>query len=131
MAQWLILDYVELSGRNQIRDWLDRLPQGDQARINARLRQMALLPHWRNKDKWISKYQGTADIFEFRIKGTVQYRPLGTYYGERTYALLVGTVERNWRIPKRDVELAKSRLVNLRTGRAMLVPHVFDEDTDA
>ena len=127
MAEWVILDYVEPSGRNPIREWLDGLPMADQAKVDYRLQQMLVLPKW--SDKWVSKYRGTKELYEFRISGNkVQYRPLGTYYGRRTYVLLAGAIEKGDEIPKRDIDTAKARLDNLRRGAASTVLHRFDED---
>src|ERR1700730_7688677 len=109
MGVWTLFDYVELSGKNPIRDWLDGLPLKDQAKIDERLRAMEQLDIW--SEKWASKYEGTDEIYEFRITGNkIQYRPLGTYYGRRQYVILAGAIERGDKIPKRDIETAKRRL---------------------
>ena len=93
MALWTFYDYVESTGRNPIRDWLDDLPPDDCAKIDTRLRYMAVMSKW--PEKWVSKYRGADDIFEFRVTGNkVQYRPLGTYYGTKQYLLLAGAIEK-------------------------------------
>jgi len=127
MPLWTFLDYVETSGRNPIRKWLDGLPEGDRAKVDYRLLQMAAMsPPW--PEKWISKYR-TTDLFEFRITGHgVQYRPLGTYWGKSRYVLLAGAIEKGGKIPRSDVETAKRRLNDLHKDPAHAVIHQFDDE---
>ena len=127
MPVWHFFDYVETTGRNKIREWLDGLSDEDQAKIDIRLFTMAAQRRW--PEKWVSKYHGVDDLFEFRITGNrVQYRPLGTYYGgAMSYVLLAGAVEKGGKIPKSDVETAERRLSNLRSNTADVVPHEFDD----
>ena len=129
MVGWTILDYVELTGRNQIRDWLDGLPPKDQAKIDERLRAMEQLDKW--SEKWASKYRGTDEIYEFRITGNkVQYRPLGTYYGKKQYIILAGAIEKGNKIQKRNIEAAKRRLNNIRSGTGAVITHQFEGEGD-
>lgn len=129
MSLWTFFDYVETSGRNPIRAWLDDLPERDQARIDFRLTQMAAMcPPW--PEKWISKYR-TTELFEFRITGDkVQYRPLGIYWGRLRYVLLAGAIEKNDKIPRSDVEAAERRLSDLRKDPSHAVVHQFDDEED-
>ena len=128
MPVWAFFDYVELTGRNKIREWLDALPIADQARIDGRLLVMMGMEKW--QEKWVSKYTGTDDLYEFRIKGSVQYRPLGTYYGEKRYIILGGAIEKGGKIPKSDIETAEQRLSRLRGNDCHAVPHEFDAPDD-
>jgi hypothetical protein len=127
MALWTLYDYIETTGRNPIREWLDSLPLADSAKIDARLRQMAVMPSW--AEKWVSKYHGTTEIYEFRITGkNIQYRPLGTYFGARQYLLLCGAIEKGGKIPKSDVENAERRLASVRKDHAHVTFHQYDGD---
>jgi phage-related protein len=129
MVGWTILDYVELTGRNQIREWLDGLPPKDQAKIDERLRTMEQLDKW--SEKWVSKYEGTDEIYEFRITSNkIQYRPLGAYHGRKRYVILVGAIEKNDKIPKRNIETAKRRLNNIRSGAGAVITHQFEGEGD-
>jgi hypothetical protein len=127
MGIWTLLDYVELSGRNPIREWLDDLPDADRAKIDYRLLQMAGEVTWR--DKWISKYRGTDELYEFRISGNkVEYRPLGTYFGRLTYLILSGAIERGDKIPKSVINTAEKRLANAKDNPRHCVKHQFDDE---
>jgi phage-related protein len=130
MPFWTFFDYVEKSGRNPIREWLDGLPEDDHAKIDYRLIQMAAMrPPW--PEKWISKYR-TTELFEFRITGNkVQYRPLGIYWGRLRYVLLAGAIEKGDRIPKSDIDTAERRLSDLRKDPMHhAVIHQFDGEED-
>jgi hypothetical protein len=129
MAFWTFYDYVELSGRNPIRKWIGQLSDGDRAKVDYRLLQMAGEEVWR--EKWISRYRGTKELFEFRISGNrVEHRPLGSYFGTKGYILLIGTSERDGKIPKSDVTTAERRLVNAQNDRRYCVEHQFDGASD-
>ncbi len=129
MPLWTFFDYVEKSGRNPIREWLDGIPDGNRAKIDYRLTQMAAMrPPW--PEKWVSKYQ-TTELFEFRITGDrVQYRPLGVYWGKLRYVLLAGAIEKGGKLPKSDVEAAERRLSDLRKDPSHAVVHQFDDEED-
>jgi hypothetical protein len=128
MPLWTFYDFVEKSGRNPIREWLDDIPEDDSAIIDYRLTQMAAMrPPW--PEKWISKYK-TTDLFEFRIKGRVQYRPLGVYWGKLRYILLAGAIEKGGKIPTSDIETAERRLSDLRKDPSHAVVHQFDDEED-
>ena len=125
MALWTFYDYIEATGRNPIREWLDSLPPADSAKIDARLRQMTALPKW--AEKWVSKYTGTKELYEFRITGKdVQYRPLGTYFGIKQYILLSGAIEKGGKIPASDIENAERRLSSARKDHAHVAFHQYD-----
>jgi phage-related protein len=129
MGAWTFFDYVELTGRNPVREWLDGLPEEDMAKIDYRLRNMCAMARW--SEKWISKYRGTDDIFELRISGNkVEYRPLGTYYGARRFVILAGAIEKGDKIPKSDIETAKTRLSNLKKDSQHARLHQFDGEGD-
>lgn len=129
MPLWTFFDYVEKSGRNPVREWLRDLPDGDRAKIDYRLTQMAAMhPPW--PEKWISKYQ-TTELFEFRITGNrVQYRPLGIYWGRLRYVLLAGAIEKGDKLPRSDLEAAERRLSDLRKDPSHAVIHQFDDEED-
>jgi hypothetical protein len=124
MPIWKFFNYAELTGRNKVREWLDGLSMADQARIDNRLLTMIGMERW--LEKWVCKYTGTDDLYEFRIKGSVQYRPLGTYFGEKRYVILAGAVEKGDKIPKSDIQTAEERLSRLRGNARHAVPHKFD-----
>jgi|GEM_PF-5723915 len=125
MAVWRFFDYVGLTKRNKIREWLDTLPDGDRARIDSRLLIMIALPNW--PEKWVSKYRCQEELYEFRIKGrNIQYRPLGTYYGTKQYVILNGAIEKGGKIEKSDVDVALVRLNKLKRNNAYVVLHEFD-----
>jgi phage-related protein len=127
VSGWTFFDYVELTGRNQIRNWLDGLPEEDCAKIDYRLRQMSAMATGAWPEKWISKYHGTAEIFELRISGNrVKYRPLGTYYGPRRFIILAGAIEKGWRIPRSDIETAERRLSNVQRNSKYARLHQYD-----
>ena len=127
MPLWTFFDYVEKSGRNRIREWLDDLSVEDRAKVDYRLLQLAAMrPPW--PEKWVSKYQ-TTELYEFRITGNrVQHRPLGVYWGKLRYVLLLGAMEKGDKIPKFDIATAEERLSNLRRDPSHAVIHQFDDD---
>lgn len=131
MAIWTFYDYVELTGRNPIREWLDGLGEDGSARIDYRLLQMTAMPLGSWSEKWISKYTGTNEIYELRIAGNkIQYRPLGTYFGARKFILLRGAIEKGDKVPKSDIESAKDRLSAVRRDPRHARLHQYDDEDD-
>jgi hypothetical protein len=129
MPVWQFFDYAELTGRNKILDWLSKLPAADQARIDNRLLQMVATSRW--PEKWVSKYESTGTLYEFRIKGNnVQYRPLGTYYGKLRYIILAGAIEQGGNIPKSDVDTANDRHGRVKRNNIHAIPHQFYSQGD-
>jgi hypothetical protein len=127
MAIWTFYDYIELTKRNPIRRWLDGLSDGARGKIDVRLLQMSGMTRW--PEGWVSKYHGTEEIFELRIiHSNVQYRPLGTYFGEKQFILLNGAVEKG-KIPKSDIEVAQTRLQAIRKDSRHVHFHEYDPDT--
>jgi phage-related protein len=127
MGVWTIYDYVEKTGRNPVRDWLDTLPESDCAKVDYRLQQMAAMPRW--PEKWVSKYQGYDDIFELRISGNkIEYRPLFAYHGEKQFIILVGAIEKGGKIPKQDLETAQKRLTKLLKDPVHARLHQYDDE---
>lgn len=129
MAIWTLYDYIELTGQNPVRRWLDAIPDDDRAKIDYRLQQMEGMMKW--SEKWVSKYTGTKDIFELRITGNkIQYRPLGSYFGQRQFILLTGAIEKGDKIPKSDIETAEARLDRARNDSRHVQFHQYDDDDD-
>jgi hypothetical protein len=75
---WTFRNFVDGRGQNVIKEWLDGLPPKAKAKINARVRALAVIDEWPRL--WIKKLHGYDDIFEMRVVlFNVQYRPLGFY----------------------------------------------------
>ena len=129
MAVWDFFDYAELTGKNKIFEWLCALPPADQAKIDGRLLQMVALARW--PEKWVSTYESSGNLLEFRIKGAnVQYRPLGSYNGRRKYVILAGAIEKDGKIPRNDVDTANDRHGRVRENERHAVPHQFYSESD-
>lgn len=128
MARVRFYDYVE-NGHNRIREWLDTLSPGDQERINTRLRTMEQLDQQLWSDKWIKDYK-TTELFELRIKGSVQFRPLGRYDGAGRFVILGPAVEKGGKLKPGDVGTAESRSERLRKDPRHAQLHQFDDDPD-
>jgi hypothetical protein len=129
MSVWTFFDYAELSGRNQISEWLSGLPVGVRAKIDNRLLHMIASPRW--PEKRISRYHSTGKLYEFRISGNkVEYRPLGFYYGPHRYIILAGAIEKGDKIPKSDVDTANERHDRARKNSKHAVAHQFEDEGD-
>lgn len=130
MAHWRFYTYIELTGRNPVREWIDGLPDAAAiAYIDVRLQNMMGMSAW--PEKWISKYRTTKEIFEFRIThNKIQYRPLGAYFGQRKFLLLTGAIERNGKIPHSDIETAERRLALAKGDDRHVKELQFDDESD-
>jgi phage-related protein len=130
MARCWFYDYVELTGRKPVREWLTALPGHDKAKIDLRLQHIEAMPLSSWSDKWVSKYRGT-ELFELRISGKkIEYRPLGVYFGQGKFVILAGAIEKGDKLKKSDVEVAEQRLRRLREDARHARAHEFDDEED-
>jgi hypothetical protein len=107
---WSFKVFKTGGGRNIMDEWLEGLPEEDQAAIEARI---ALLKGIRvGITHYFDKRKDSNKIFEIRIKGNrVQYRPLGCFgFGRGVFTLLMGAKEKDWKlVPKTAVKTAEER----------------------
>lgn len=96
---WMFRDYLDESGENLIRPWLDSLPLPVSVKIDARIRYLSDSRIW--PEQYVSALKGCPHILELRVVfGGVQYRPLGCHgLGMRTFTLLIGAIEKG-KIPQ-------------------------------
>ncbi len=124
MAIWSLWDYVELSGRNRVSEWLHTLPDDAQAAIAARLLKMESLDKW--SDKWASSLSGYDKIVELRIGfNKVQYRPLGMYLSDHRFVILCGAIEKGGELPVREIKKAVKRRKDVLGEAKHVRPHQY------
>jgi hypothetical protein len=89
--------------------WLNGLPLRDQAKIEAFIRRLELIEHW--PPNLVFPLTGYRKIYELKIRGRIQYRPLGCYGPEHDeFTLLVGAEERDDKFePKNAPAIATER----------------------
>jgi hypothetical protein len=121
---WTFRDYLDESGGNLIRPWLDSLPLPVGVKIDARIRYLAESRIW--PEQYISALRGCPQIFELRVVfGGSQYRPLGCYgLGLRAFTLLVGAIEKG-KIPRPILETALARRETVLGDRNRSCEHDF------
>src|SRR5882672_2844489 len=97
LMPWTFRDFLDGHGRNVITPWLDELPPKAKAKINARLRHLAIDDHWPHP---FVKKLGGYDVYEITVQHFgIQYRPLGFYGPQRAeFTLLLGAIEQGDRI---------------------------------
>ena len=125
MKSWIILDFVNMRGENEILSWLNSLPRKAKAKINARLVTLAGYPEpW--PPQYISAYNGWDDVYELKIVfGGRQFRPLGCYGPERRQFTILSGGEEKGKIPTRLLGVADERRKLVFDGSARTVPHDF------
>jgi hypothetical protein len=76
---WTFKDYLNPRGENEILDWLNSLPKGAKARINAAIRFLEAME--RLEMPYVRMLKGNCSgLMELRIPyDKVQYRPLCSY----------------------------------------------------
>jgi len=110
MNPWTIFDFLDASGENVIRQWIDSQPLAAQVKIDTRIRYLEATQNW--APNYISALKGCDDIYEIRIVSNgVQYRPLGMYGPNRgQFTLLLGTIEKGGKLPKGACTTARDRI---------------------
>lgn len=91
---WTFKVFVSSSGTNKIRKWLNALPQNDQAKIDALIRQLEI--EKKLEGAHVTKLTGYKDLYEIKIRsGGVQYRPIGCYGpNSKEFTILIGVIKK-------------------------------------
>src|SRR5687768_8937912 len=121
MAELTLWDFLSARGKNVILRWVrdERLTKRDRAALNqklARLRQMDFDLAFGTK-LLAGPIQKQRHIYKLVIHSAVMLRPLlcrGPIAVESEYTLLLGAIERNWRLPAGALQHAEAnRLIIL------------------
>jgi hypothetical protein len=117
-----------MRGVNQIRAWLDSLPEKARAKINARILFMRAIPAW--PERYVSALKGWPQLMELRIVSDGnQYRPLGFYLPKRReFAFVHGAVETG-KLPRRILEAADEHRKIILADASRIREHEFDKGT--
>ncbi len=122
---WQFKNYVSVRGDNEIRRWLDSLPKKARFKIDARIKYLQQVDQL--KFPYVEKWTGESDLYEVRVVFGVQYRILCCYGEKGEFILLIGAIEKGWKLePKNAVAIAKSRM-HLISNRSYICDH-FKED---
>ena len=126
---WTFLDFVNASGQNEIRVWLDGLPKKVKAKVNTRLQHLQaekVLIDTRYTEVLHGECEG---LMEIKIEAAnVQYRPLAFYGpGDRQITILFPAEERSDRFePPGACEAAlRKREEVLRMPNERVCPHDY------
>jgi len=128
MAVWSFRDYlrrVNDPNSNDILDWLRK--QGDYVRAKIDLRIISLQGLSRWPKNQAQKLKNLGDLWEVKVKClNKQYRPLGYMGpGRREFTLLIGTTERDGKLPPDDCRTAQTRIAIVEADRRRSCEHVF------
>jgi hypothetical protein len=126
---WKFKNFVSERGENVIREWIKTLPKKVQFKIDGRIKYLQTVEEL--KYPYVEKWAGVPDLFEVRVTFSgVQYRMLGCYGPGRTFILLTGAVEKDWKLEPRSAEdTATTRMKQV--GDEKYVSDHFEEDEEA
>lgn len=108
---YILYDYVNPNGENEIKSWAEGLQKIQRAKFNEKLDK--LKQHGDDLHPHMLTDTGTPGIKKLRIKGNVQLRPLlcnGPINIDKEYTLLMGAKEigGKW-VPKEAPSIANSK----------------------
>jgi hypothetical protein len=124
MNPWTFYDFLDLSGDNLIRAWLDCLPAKASAKIDVRILYMRTVAIW--PEQYVSSLKGWPYLVELRVTSHgSQYRPLGFYGPQRgQFTLALGAIEKGL-LPKRVLDLADDRRKIVLADESRIREHEF------
>jgi hypothetical protein len=130
MNPWTLYDFLDSSGGNLIRPWIDSLPTKAAAKVDARLLLMRSIRIW--PEQYVSALKGWPYILEVRIiSNGVQYRPLFFYGPERgEVTFVLGAIEKG-KLPRRILENADDNRKIVLADRTRIGPHIFRKSPSA
>jgi hypothetical protein len=114
-AHWTFKDYLSASGRNEIHDWLNRLPPASKATLTVLIQNLEASPTL--GEPYMKKMKEHADLYELRAKAdNIQYRPLCCYGpGRREVTILIGASKKgNTWDPPAALKTATARMKDFR-----------------
>lgn len=109
-SEWTFRDFLDARGTNPVHAQISSLPQGAQAKLDSLLTTLGAWPSlW--PPQYVSRLRGYKGIYELRmVSSGVQYRPLGCYGpSKKDFTLLLISIEKGGKLPKRDCETAVER----------------------
>ena len=121
---WKFYDFLDSRGNNEIRDWLDGLPEKASAKIDVRILFMQSMAVW--PEQYVSAIEGWPEMLELRVVSAgSQYRPIG-FYGpnRREFTLVLGAIEKG-KIPRRVFKLADNNRKMVLADERRICRHVF------
>jgi hypothetical protein len=112
--EWTFKVFVSSSGTNEIKKWLNALPENDQAKIDAKIRYLEITKTWGRP--YTAKLKGYSDLYEIIVfSGRIQYRPIGCYGpNQKEFTILIGAIEKGDKFEPRnapDTAYARSKLI--------------------
>lgn len=107
---WKFRDFVSERGQNEIRRWMEGLPQKVIFKIDTRIKYLQGVQQL--AAPYVEKWVGVDGLFELRIVFSgVQYRILGCYGDSHDFILLIGCIEKGWKLePKDALRIAEARM---------------------
>ena len=124
MKMWMFYDFLDSRLNNEIREWLDGLPDKASAKIDARLLLMRSMIVW--PEQYVSALVGWPDLMELKVVyAGNQFRLIGFYGPQRKeFTLLLGTIEKN-KIPRRTLSVADRNGKTVIADRRRICEHIF------
>jgi len=124
---WSFKNFVSDRGENDIRRWMNTLPKKVIFKIDTRIKYLQEVDQLTNP--YVDKWTGIEDLYEVRIVFSgVQYRILGCYGKEqREFILLVGAVEKDWKLEPRNAEKIAEARMKLISDRRYICDHFEKE----
>lgn len=122
MVAWTVWKYVKESGRCPFDDWVlsNVVTKSDKARLDGKIVTIDGIDKDMPPD-FVKMYKGTP-FHEVKVRADgKQLRPLCVVHPERRIIILCGAIEKDWKIPKGDLERAENLLVDLENGRGSIV----------
>lgn len=123
---WQFKNFVSDRGENQIRSWIDTLPKKVRFKIDGRIKYLQTVEEL--KYPYVEKWKGSDDLFEVRVVfAGVMYRMLGCYSKGKEFVLLIGAVEKDWKLEPRGADTTAEARIPLIQDKKYVCDH-FEKD---
>lgn len=121
-----VIFYRDLDGSVPVLNWLEEAGRRDRCGVAKCAARIEMLRQYGNElRRPIADYLRDG-VYELRIRsGRLQYRLLYSFHGRHTAVLIHGLVKEK-EVPRKDIELALSRMAKFKQSPAQ---HSFREDS--
>jgi hypothetical protein len=112
--KYRLYDFITSRGRNAILEWVkrERLSSRDRAMLNQKFTRLAQVDYDLAIDTKLLAGPIYKSIYKLTIHGDVMLRPMlcrGPIKNDEEYTILLGTTERDWKLPAGSEEQADQR----------------------
>lgn len=103
-----VVFYKTIQGNKVVKEYIEKQPMLARAKIINTIDLLSVYGFSLLRTHWMKKIHSQPDLYELRIKSSVEYRFI-LYFLNNTFIILNGFEKKTQKIAKKEINLAKQR----------------------